>query len=130
MFPGSDLSQIKDINEKILKQIALINFAINTNKTFKKRKFNEITMEEERKKKSDKLEKKFSKKLKLNDHKAEQGTLQMNTQNMNLFKETQKIENVGMGDEGTAFSIKMMGEKAIVKQAKKDNIEEIFISWK
>ena len=35
-----------------------------------------------------------------------------------------------MGEEGTAFSLKIVGEKAIVKQAKKDNIEEIFVSWK
>lgn len=49
---------------------------------------------------------------------------------MDLFKETQKIDSGSMGEEGTAFSLKIVGEKAIVKQAKKDNIEEIFVSWK
>lgn len=49
---------------------------------------------------------------------------------MNLLKETQQMPSSGLNDESNAFSLKMMGEKAIIKQAKQDNIAEIFVSWK
>ena len=50
MFPGSELSQIKEINEKIMKTTSLITFSINTQQVFrKKRKYNEISEDVEMK---------------------------------------------------------------------------------
>jgi predicted nucleic acid-binding Zn-ribbon protein len=42
MFPGSELSQIKEINTKIEKAIQLVNLSINTHAAYKKRNYREI----------------------------------------------------------------------------------------
>ena len=46
MFPGSELSQIKDINQKIERSIQLINLTVSAH-GMKKRKYNELDYDSE-----------------------------------------------------------------------------------
>ena len=81
MFPGSELSQIKDVNEKIRNTTQLINFSLSTQTSFgKKRKFEDVFSDSdcEDDQNSKKLNKKNKKGKKMKIVEMDQGTLVMN----------------------------------------------------
>lgn len=138
MFPGSELSQIKDINEKIRNTTQLINFSINAQNSFKrKRKLKEAfesskeEVEKEEKKKS--IINQRRPKLAEKDEPA-QGTLVMNTFALNMIKDTiqMPVQQDHSDEDSTAFSLTFIGLKDLKKWAKhpEKRVDKIYVTWK
>lgn len=109
MFPGSELSQIKEINAKIEKAIQLVNLSINTHAAYKKRNYREIDSDSDSNCSSQNNQKQNKRKPKQHEG-AMQAALIAETLNFDMIKPTIAMEDSKHEDQfptGEAFSVKI-----------------------
>jgi len=115
MFPGSELSQIKELNEKLRNTASLMNFSINTATTVADSCSGRGSSEKKpiKKKKTGADDVMISETLAMPDPE-------------DFTKETQPFPGILTG---TAFSIEFFGTKEYEGVAKKCDIHHIFTNW-
>jgi hypothetical protein len=128
MFPGSELSQIKEINNKIEKAIQLVNLSINTHAAYKKRNYREIESDSDsncssqNNKQSNKRKPRNLLKVSEKVSDATQAALIAETLNFDMIKPTVAMEDMKQDEQflmGEAFSVKInVDDKDLKKLAR------------